>query len=148
MTDDAHDSRHVGSVAEEAARLLGALQGWAREGAPEGSAGAAASTASAALHDLNEHIATGGEDCRYCPVCRTIAALRQTSPEVKDHLATAAVSLLHAATGVLEARGGADSGGRPGPGGRPGSGGRARRDQDPVEKIDLSDDADDTEWED
>jgi hypothetical protein len=131
MTDDAHDDgRHVGSVAEEAARLLGALQGWARQGASEPSAGAAASTASAALHDLNEHIATGGEDCRYCPVCRTIAALRQTSPEVKDHLATAAVSLLHAATGVMEARG-QDKADR----------------RDPVEKIDLSD-PDDTEWED
>lgn len=134
MTDDAHDSQPVGSVAEEAAKLLGALQGWAREGASEGPAGATGSTASQVLHDLDEHIATGGEDCRYCPVCRVIAALRQTSPEVKDHLTTAAVSLLHAATGVLESRGGADHGGR--------------RDSDPVEKIDLSDDADETEWED
>jgi hypothetical protein len=135
MSDDAHDSPPVGSVAEEAVKLLGALQGWAREGAAsEGSAGAAAAAASAALHDIDEHIATGGEDCRYCPLCRVIAALRQTSPEVKDHLTTAAVSLLHAATGVLEARGEA--------------GGRARRDHDPVERIDLSDDADDTEWED
>ena len=135
MTDDAHDSQHVGSVAEEAARLLGALQGWAREGTSDGAAGSAASAASEVLHDLNEHLATGGEDCRYCPVCRVIAALRQTSPEVKDHLTTAAVSLLHAATGVLETRGGA------------GPGGRARRDRDPVEKIDLSD-TPDTEWED
>ena len=132
MTDDAPESQPVGSVAEEAARLLGALQGWAREGAPEASSGAAgaAASASAALHDLNEHIATGGEDCRYCPVCRVIAAVRQTSPEVKDHLTTAAVSLLHAATGILETRG------------------ETRQERrDPVEKIDLSDDAD-TEWED
>jgi hypothetical protein len=118
----------VGSVAEEAAKLLGALGGWASDGA-----GDAASGAAGLLHDLNEHIATGDSECRYCPLCQVISAVRDTSPEVKQHLATAATSLLHAATGVLQARTGhaGDAAGR-----------------EPVEKIDLDDADDDTEWED
>jgi hypothetical protein len=76
-------------------------------------------------------------------VCQVISAVRATSPEVKQHLATAATSLLHAATGVLEAH----AQRRPDGDGQRGQGGRARRDQGPVEKIDLSDDAD-SEWED
>lgn len=130
MTDDESRGRDpVGSVAEEAAKLLGALQGWASEGA-----GDAASGAAGLLHDLNEHVATGGAECRYCPVCQVIAAVRDTSPEVKQHLATAASSLLQAADGFLQARTPTDPGG-------------GRR--DPVQKIDLdAEDADDTEWED
>ena len=62
----------------------------------------AASGMAAGLRDVNEHIATGGEDCRYCPVCRGIELVRQTSPEVKAHLAVAASSLLQAAAGLLE----------------------------------------------
>jgi hypothetical protein len=145
MSDETGDGDRVGSVAEEAAKLLGALQGWAREGASDGAgaAGTAASSLSGLLHDLDEHVATGGEDCRYCPVCQVISAVRATSPEVKQHLATAATSLLHAATGVLEAH----AQRRPDGDGQRGQGGRARRDQGPVEKIDLSDDAD-SEWED
>jgi len=46
-------------------------------------------------------VATGGEDCRFCPVCQVIHAVRTTNPEVKAHLASAASSLLHAAAGVL-----------------------------------------------
>ena len=116
----------VGSVAEEAAKLFGALQDWAQEsGAAQ--AGAAASTAAgvaAGLRDINEHIATGGDDCRYCPVCRGIELVRQTSPEVKAHLAVAASSLLQAASGLLETQVPKD----------------ASRDRG-VEKIDLDSDA-------
>jgi hypothetical protein len=93
----------VGSVGEEAAKLLGALSGWARD---QGSdyAGSAAGAAGAFAHkvqDVDEHIATGGEDCRYCPVCQVIHVVRQTSPEVRTHLSVAASSLLQAAAGLL-----------------------------------------------
>lgn len=129
MTDEERPTADaVGSVAEEAAKLLGALGGWASDGA-----GDAASGAAGLLHDLNEHIATGGAECRYCPLCQVISAVRDTSPEVKQHLATAATSLLHAATGLLQARAGQ-------------AGDAAAR--EPVEKIDLDDADDDTEWED
>ena len=94
----------VGSVAEEAAKLFSALQDWAKEsgGAHAGAAASAASGLAAGLRDVNEHIATGAEECRYCPVCRGIDLVRQTSPEVKAHLAVAASSLLQAAAGLLE----------------------------------------------
>ena len=65
-----------------------------------GSAGLA-SQAAASLHDINEHLATGSAECTYCPVCRTVHAVRQTSPEVRAHLAQAASSLMHAAAGML-----------------------------------------------
>lgn len=73
----------VGSVAEEAAKLFGALSDWAR--------------------DVGDHVDTGAEECRYCPVCRTVHVIRQASPEVRDHLAVAASSLMQAAAGVLAA---------------------------------------------
>lgn len=94
----------VGSVSEEAAKLFSALQDWAQESgaAHAGAAATAASGLAAGLKDVNEHIATGAEECRYCPVCRGIDLVRQTSPEVKAHLAVAASSLLQAAAGLLE----------------------------------------------
>jgi hypothetical protein len=97
----------VGSVGEEAAKLFAALSGWARDqgtpnfGAAAGTAAGAAAAMSETIHTVNEHIATGSEDCRYCPVCQVIHAVRTTSPEVKEHLAVAASSLMHAAAGLL-----------------------------------------------
>jgi hypothetical protein len=93
----------VGSLAEETAKLLGALNGWAREqgsGLGESVAGLS-DHAMTAAHDLNDHLATGSAECTVCPVCRTVHAVRQLSPEVKAHLATAAASLMHAAAGIL-----------------------------------------------
>ena len=112
----------VGSVGEEAAKLLGALSEWARDQGTEytGSAAGAASSFARAAQDVNAHIATGSEDCRYCPVCQVIHIVRDTSPEVRTHLAVAASSLMHAAAGLLDTKPG-----------EPRSG--------PVEKIDLDD---------
>ena len=117
----------VGSVGEEAAKLLGALSSWARDqgGDYAGSAAEAAGAFAGAVQDVSEHIATGGEDCRYCPVCQVIHAVRNTSPEVRTHLSVAASSLMHAAAGLLATD--------------PGD----RSKSSPVEKIDL--DAD-TDW--
>ena len=102
MTDagDAHD---VGSLGEEAAKLLGALSGWAREhagDAGEGLSGLAAQAAASA-HDLNEHLATGSAECTVCPVCRTVHAVRQLSPEVTAHLTAAMASLAQAAAAIM-----------------------------------------------
>jgi hypothetical protein len=93
----------VGSVAEEAAKLFGALSGWARDngsGLGHGFASAAEHAATTA-RDAGEHIATGAPECSYCPICRTVHAVRQTSPEVRAHLAVAASSLMQAAAGLL-----------------------------------------------
>lgn len=41
-------------------------------------------------------------DCAYCPICATIAVVRNTKPEVLDHLAAAARELVIAAGILLE----------------------------------------------
>jgi hypothetical protein len=116
----------VGSVGEEAAKLLGALSSWAREQGEDyaGSASDAAGAFAGVVQDLSEHIATGGEDCRYCPLCQVIHAVRNTSPEVRTHLSVAASSLMHAAAGLLATNP------------------EDQSKSSPVEKIDLETDAD------
>jgi len=109
--EDRHDP--VGSASEEAAKLFGALGDWAREHGTElasglahgfaGLAGHAAAAASAAEHDLADHLATGAPECTYCPICRTVHVVREASPEVRVHLAGAAASLMQAAAAVLHA---------------------------------------------
>jgi hypothetical protein len=101
---DAGDAHDVGSLGEEAAKLLGALSGWAREHAGDAGDGLSglAAQAAASAHDLNEHLATGSAECTVCPVCRTVHAVRQLSPEVKAHLATAVTSLAQAAATLMD----------------------------------------------
>ena len=121
----------VGSVGEEAAKLFGVLSDWAREQgtgstASPGGTGSTGGLAGAAQHlaravsEVGEHVATGSDECRYCPVCQAIHVVRQTSPEVRTHLAMAAGSLMNAAAGLLATQ--AQGNARPG-----------------VEKIDLDD---------
>ena len=44
-------------------------------------------------------------DCAYCPICATIGMVRNTKPEVLDHLAAAAREFLTAAGLFLEEAG-------------------------------------------
>jgi hypothetical protein len=44
-----------------------------------------------------EHVATGAPECRYCPVCRAIAASRVSGPEILSHVMAAGESLYAAA---------------------------------------------------
>ena len=123
MSGDQGPPEDVGSVAEEAAKLLGALTGWAKD------------TAHDVNHAAGEHLATGAPECTYCPICRTVHVVRQTSPEVRAHLASAAASLMQAAAGILAtAVPDGAGGGRAGP-----AAGRGA-----VERIDLDDDGDTT----
>lgn len=129
---DRQGTEPVGSVSEEAAKLAGAFAEWAREQAPETGPGLGeglvglAGHAAAAVRDVDEHLATGSAECTYCPICRAVHVVRQTSPEVRAHLASAASSLLQAAAGVLATAV---------PPQQP-SGGRGSR----VERIDLDND--------
>lgn len=93
----------VGSLGEEAAKLLGAVSEWAREHGTDVGHGLSgfAQHAAATVQDVNEHLATGSAECTYCPICRTVHAVRQTSPEVRAHLAQAASSFLQAAAGLM-----------------------------------------------
>ncbi|MEO5850928.1 MAG: hypothetical protein ABIQ15_00300 [Nocardioides sp.] len=97
------ESEGVGTLAEEAARLFGALSGLAREHGADLHGGLAdlSGRAVAAARGVEEHVATGGADCTYCPVCRVIHVVRETSPEVREHLAVAASALVQAAAGLL-----------------------------------------------
>jgi hypothetical protein len=125
------DEQPVGSVGEEAAKLFGALSDWAKEQGSDyaGTAAGAGTAFAAAVQDVGEHVATGSQDCRYFPVCQVIHAVRQTSPEVRTHLAVAASSLMQAAAGLLATH--------------PGD----QRESAPVEKIDLDSDTDpETDW--
>lgn len=116
----------VGSVAEEAAKLFGAFTGWAKEH------GESLSRAGEAVaDDLHHHATVGGPECTWCPVCRTVAAVKQTSPEVRAHLTTAAASLMLAVSGMMATHPPSRDGG--------------------VERIDLDEDLDpdldrDHEW--
>lgn len=94
---EASGSDPVGSAAEEALRLLGALSGWTSE-----RVGAA-----------SEHLATGSAECTFCPLCRTVHAMREVSPEVRDHLVAAGASLMQAFAGIVSAATAATS--RPAP---------------------------------
>ncbi|MDQ4052243.1 MAG: hypothetical protein M3237_06015 [Actinomycetota bacterium] len=95
--------RDIGSVGEEAAKLLGAISEWARDqGSDLGQGlGGLAGHAATSMQDINEHIATGSAECTYCPICRGVHVIRGTSPEVKAHLVTAASSFLQAASALL-----------------------------------------------
>ncbi|MQW76519.1 hypothetical protein GHK92_11585 [Nocardioides sp. dk4132] len=102
------DGASVGSVAEEAAKLFGALAGLAREHAPdlgEGLSGLADHAERASqesdAHGSGDHGAGASAECTWCPVCRTVHLVRQTSPEVRAHLASAVTSLARAAAGLL-----------------------------------------------
>jgi hypothetical protein len=114
-----HEQEPVGSLGEEAVKLFKTLQDWAQESGGD----AAVTGAASAFASFNEHIATGDQECRYCPICQVISAVREVSPEVKQHLGTAASSLLQAAAAAMS------------------TDVAPRREDTPVEKIDLTDDA-------
>lgn len=127
MSEDKSEPE-IGSVAEEAMKLFGAFADLARHQAGDAAEGVGglAGQAAAMAHDLSEHIATDATECRYCPVCRVVHAVRQTSPEVRTHLMVAASSLLQAAAGLMETVPPSDA-----------SGGQQRGPE--VQRIDLDD---------
>jgi hypothetical protein len=59
----------------------------------------------ARYHDLFENGHEHESDCAYCPICATIAVVRQTKPEVLEHLASAAKELIIAAGLLLDEAG-------------------------------------------
>lgn len=97
------EAHEVGPLAEEAAKLFGALSGWAREHAAEAGDGLSgvADRAASAVHAIDEHLATGAAECMVCPLCRTVHAVRQVNPDVTTHLAAAVSSLAQAAAALM-----------------------------------------------
>ena len=117
----------VGSVAEEAAKLLSVLQDWAKESGHHQASAASQVVGGLAesMRGLGDSIGHG-PDCKYCPVCQVINVVRETSPEVRQHLAIAANSMLQAMQGMLVTQV---------------PDGHGARRTAPVEKINLDDDA-------
>jgi hypothetical protein len=93
----------VGSLAEEAAKLVSALS----------------SMQNGAHDESHDPLAA---ECRYCPLCAAVRAARSMTPEVREHLASAATSLVLALKGLLE------------------EAVASAPDETPVEKIDLAED--------
>lgn len=83
----------------EAVRLVDTLRRRMSAGGP--SQGDAWSEATSEA--WGEHVATGAPECRYCPVCRAIAAYRESGSEILAHVMAAGESLYSA---VREARAG------------------------------------------
>ncbi|MFZ0325567.1 MAG: DUF5304 family protein [Actinomycetes bacterium] len=78
MTDGAREP--LGSAAEEAARLADAVGSW-----------------------LSDHLADGSDSCSICPLCQLISVLRDTQPEIAEHLGRAGESLVAALRATVEA---------------------------------------------
>ena len=83
----------VGTLAEEAAKLLAAVHAWA---------GDSASVASDQEAQDPGHAAHEPAECQWCPLCRLVRLARNTSPDVRDHLSQAAISLALAVKGLLD----------------------------------------------
>ena len=116
------EPEEVGTLTEEAVRLVGALSGWARDhvdlGPGLGDLAAEAAESLHGVHGVHDHgtgsdSAGDGAPCTWCPACRAVRAVRSMSPEVRAHLASAATSLVHAAAEALSTPVPDDRRGRP-----------------------------------
>jgi hypothetical protein len=135
----------VGTLAEEAAKLVAVMQSWAADhsghtgadvddrggsttrepggnepGHTVGDAGRPGAGGERATEHEHEH---RGTECRWCPLCQSLRLAKAATPEVRDHLSNAALSLALAFKGLME---GVET-----PGDR----------SDPFEKIDLDPDS-------
>lgn len=72
-------------LADEAVRLLGAVQQWTRQTFPAGRDG------------------HGGPECEWCPLCQFMAVLRGERPEVTQRVAEAGAAVATAFRAVLDA---------------------------------------------
>jgi hypothetical protein len=124
-------SEQPASALFEAVRLVEVLRKRMSGGTGSGS-GDVWSEATSESAAWGDHIATGAAECRYCPVCRAIAASRTSGPDVMSHVMSAGESLYAAvreAVAGFERTKPAESprrepGGRPG--GSPADGGRSQ----------------------
>ena len=79
------ESTGPGTIGDEAAKLLDAVQDWARRNLGEGA-----------------HIATGAPECTWCPICQLIAVLRGDRPELSDKIADATASIVAALRAMVD----------------------------------------------
>jgi hypothetical protein len=72
-------------LADEAVRLIGAVQEWARQTFPAGRDG------------------HGGPECEWCPLCQFMAVLRGERPEVTERVAEAGSAVASAFRALMDA---------------------------------------------
>lgn len=90
------DDDEVGSIADEAVKLVEAVQTWAR-GVTDGAGSAAGPFA-----DFLAAGAGRSEQCRFCPICQLVSAVREVKPETVEGLLEVGTSLLAALRTVIE----------------------------------------------
>jgi hypothetical protein len=113
----------VGSLAEEAAKLVAALT--SMSGSPSGGGRAeSAEHVNDGEHTDHEDHDPLSTECRYCPICAVARTAKSVTPEVREHLMSAAASLLLALKGFLDEAAASASAAT----------------ASPVEKIDLAED--------
>ncbi|MEV4896563.1 hypothetical protein AB0K48_45110 [Nonomuraea sp. NPDC055795] len=139
MTETSNDRDPIGSVADEARKLFGVIQDRATRQVGKTVFNSVASTVTgggrkekdvwgeAVSEPHDEYI------CRACPVCRAIAARRESGADVAGHLVAAGGELFAAVRGAFDALN------RPTPGAADRTRDRTRdeRGGDDVEHIDL-----------
>lgn len=110
----------VGTLAEEAAKLIAVVQGWASEhtgperataaNKPEPGANEPGHPVGATDGTQNQHGERAADhadhgpmvECRWCPLCQSMRVAKAATPEVRDHLANAAMSLALAFKGLVD----------------------------------------------
>ena len=108
---DEPGTEEVGTLGEEAVKLFATISGLAREhldfaqhdpghGLADHLDDARAHASAAARH-LGEQLDGSPAECRTCPVCRTVHAVREVDPEVWQHLREAATSVGRAFSSLL-----------------------------------------------
>ena len=83
-TPHAHD---FGSVGDEAAKLLEAVQDWARSTFGEGA---------------SARMSTGSPECEWCPLCQLVAVLRGDRPETTEKIVAAGTAMMSALRSLLD----------------------------------------------
>jgi hypothetical protein len=105
------DREPVGTLAQEAAKLFAVVQSWVGEtpgrsgdAAGSGEQGEVASEDRAEAWSGAPDEPAGHEptECQWCPLCRAVRMAKATSPDVRDHLSQAALSLALAVKGLLD----------------------------------------------
>jgi|1186.fasta_scaffold24275_2 hypothetical protein len=144
----------IGSVAEEAAKLIAALQHAGAQQPPRADEASRSGDvpengdapqddealgADEASSREQEHEHRLGPDCGWCPVCQLIHRVRHTSPDAIEQLSTAAAHLLGSVRALLEAAADAARQGREDAASRS-SAPVEEPVRSPVDRIDVSED--------
>ncbi len=79
----------LGSAAEEATRLIDAMSARARAHLEAEQLGASEQRA----HDGARHANGQSPECGWCPLCRAVAFVRNTDPEVRERVVSSATAL-------------------------------------------------------